>query len=179
MKIIKKILLFIVLLIALVLIAALFIKKDYTVVREVIINKQKQEVFNYIKSLKNQDNYSKWAKMDVNAKKEYSGTDGTVGFVSAWDSQNDHVGKGSQTIKKITEGERIDIDLKFLKPFESNALAYMTTDSVAANQTKVKWGFEGSMPYPMNIMKLVMNMEKMIGDDLQTGLDNLKTVLEK
>jgi hypothetical protein len=35
------------------------------------------------------------------------------------------------------------------------------------------------MPYPMNLMLLCMNMDKMIGKDLETGLTNLKGVLEK
>ncbi|MEX2593845.1 MAG: hypothetical protein WD426_13810 [Anditalea sp.] len=47
------------------------------------------------------------------------------------------------------------------------------------NQTKVKWGFNGHMNYPMNLMFLFMDFEKMIDDDLETGLYNLKTALEK
>jgi len=117
--------------------------------------------------------------MDPNMKKEYRGTDGIVGFVSAWDSEKPDVGKGEQEIKKITEGERIDFELRFIKPFEATYYAYMTTDSTGTGQTKVKWGFDGKMNYPMNLMLLFMNMDKMLGDDLETGLSNLKTVLEK
>jgi len=102
MKILKKILLVAVSLIAILLITAIFTKKDYAVEREITINKPKQVVFDYIKYLKNQDYFSKWATMDPNIKKDYRGTDGTVGFVSAWESDNDDVGKGEQEIKKIT-----------------------------------------------------------------------------
>jgi hypothetical protein len=35
------------------------------------------------------------------------------------------------------------------------------------------------MPYPFNLMRLFMDMEKAVGDDFSTGLSNLKTVLEK
>src|SRR5262245_55746209 len=108
MKIVKGILLFIVAIIALALIAALFMKKDYNNEREITINKPKEQVFNYIKYLKNQDNFSKWASMDPDMKKDYRGTDGSVGFVSTWDSDKKDVGKGEQEIKKMTEGERID-----------------------------------------------------------------------
>ena len=51
--------------------------------------------------------------MDPDMKKTYRGTDGTVGFVSAWDSEKDDVGKGEQEIIKITDGERIDYELRF------------------------------------------------------------------
>lgn len=179
MKALKKILLVIVVLIAIVLILAAFTKKKYGVEREIVVNKPKQEVFDYIKHLKNQDNYSKWAMMDPAMKKTYTGTDGTVGFVSAWDSEKKDVGKGEQEIKKIAEGERVDFELRFYKPFESTEQAYMQTEAVSPASTKVKWGFDGHMNYPMNLMLLFMDFEKMIGDDLQTGLTNLKSNLEK
>lgn len=179
MKIVKGILIVVLILIAIPLIAALFIKKDYAVEREVIINKPKQEVFEYVKYLKNQNKFSKWANLDPNMKQEFRGTDGTVGFVSAWESQSDDVGKGEQEIKGIKDGERIDYELRFLKPFESTSPAYMTTETVNGNQTKVKWGFSGHMSYPMNLMLIAMNMEKMLGDDFQLGLNNLKGIMEK
>ncbi|HEY4628905.1 MAG TPA: SRPBCC family protein [Flavobacterium sp.] len=175
----KKILIALAILIAIPLIVALFVKKVYAVEREITINKPKQEVFDYVKLLKNQDHYSKWATMDPKMKKSYRGTDGTVGFVSTWESKVDSVGVGEQEIKKIVEGERIDFELRFIKPFEATEPAFMTTEAVSENQTKVKWGFSGHMNYPMNLMMLFMDFEKMIGDDLQTGLNNLKTVLEK
>ena len=37
----------------------------------------------------------------------------------------------------------------------------------------------GKMVYPFNFLGLFMNMNEMIGKDLQTGLDNLKGILEK
>lgn len=164
--------------ILLFLVVAAFVKKDYAVQREIVINQPKQEVFDYIKMLKNQNNYSVWSKMDPDMKKSYRGTDGTVGFVSAWDSKKEDVGKGEQEIKKISEGKRLDFELRFIKPFEATEQSYMTTESVNESSTKVKWGFDGHMAYPMNIMLLFMDMEAMIGKDLENGLKNLKKELE-
>ena len=179
MKIVKKILLVIVVLVAVLLVTALFVSKEYAVKREVVINKPVSEVFAYVKNIKNQNYYSKWNMTDPNATKEYKGTDGTVGFVASWDSQMKEVGKGEQEIKGITEGSRIDMELRFYRPFEATDNAYMTTEPSAENQTKVTWGFNGKMPYPMNMMLVFMNMDNMLGSDMQTGLDNLKTLLEK
>lgn len=179
MKILKKILLGIVGIIVLLLIIAVFVKKEYAVEREVTINKPKQEVFDYVKMVKNQDNYSVWNQKDPNSKKSATGTDGTVGFIYAWDSDNKDVGKGEQEIKKISEGERVDFELRFERPFKATDNAYMTTEDAGENQTKVRWGFNGKMPYPMNLFLLFMDMDKMLGGDLQSGLDNLKTILEK
>ena len=54
----------------------------------------------------------------------------------------------------------------------------MITENVAQNQTKVKWGFTGRSEYPSNLFLLFMDFEKMVGDDFQTGLQNLKNILE-
>jgi hypothetical protein len=179
MKKLKIVIIVIVLLVAIPLITALFVDGQYAVEREVTINKPKDVVFDYIKMLKNQDNYSVWAKMDPAMKKSFSGTDGTVGFISAWESDNQDVGKGEQEIKAIKDGERIDFEIRFMEPFEATDNSYMATEELDSALVKVKWGFNGEMAYPMNIMMLFMDMEEMIAGDLQTGLDNLKIELEK
>jgi hypothetical protein len=170
MKIVKRILIGVAILVAVPLIVGLFVRTDFAVEREVIINKPKNDVFNYVRYLKNHDNFSKWATMDPQMKKDYRGTDGTVGFVSAWESENQDVGKGEQEIKKITEGERIR------SPFQSTDPAYITTESVADNQTRVRSGYLGKMNYPTNL--LCPFIADKIGKDMETGLTNLKTVLE-
>jgi hypothetical protein len=116
--------------------------------------------------------------MDPGMKKDYKGTDGTVGFVYSWDSNNKNVGKGEQEIIKIDD-KRIDYEIRFKKPFEGISTAYLATEAVSPNQTKVTWEFKGIRNYPMKIMHLLLNLKKMLGKDLATGLATLKTVLEK
>lgn len=178
MGIIKKILIILILIIAIVLTAAYFMPKNYAVEREITINKPVDSVFNYVKSLKNQNEFSVWANIDPKIKTTYTGTDGSVGSKSAWESDVKEVGVGEQEITKITEGKRIDFALRFKKPMEDTAVGFMSTETVAGNQTKVKWGINGVIPYPMNIMMPMMKMDQMIGNDLQKGLENLKTKLE-
>lgn len=175
---IKKILLVIVLLLAIPLVTALFVKQDYKVETQVVIEQPAQVVFDYIRFLSNQDNFSVWAAMDPNMQKSYRGVDGTVGFVSAWKSDNPDVGVGEQEITAITEAERIEFELRFAEPFSAVSPAYMTTEAITPEQTRVSWGFAGYMPYPMNLMLLVMDVESIIAADLQQGLDNLKLILE-
>lgn len=177
MKILKKILIGLGILIAIPLILALFVKKEYAVSRQVTINKPKQEVFDYIKLLKNQNNYSTWTMMDPNMKTTFRGTDGAPGFVSSWESKQ--MGNGEQEIKKITEGERIDTELRFGGTFPSVSPAYMTTEAVSDSQTKVTWAMSGRMSYPFNFMQLFLSMDDMIGTEYQKSLENLKAILEK
>jgi uncharacterized protein YndB with AHSA1/START domain len=165
-------------LVVLLLLLALFVKSEYAIGRTIIINKPRQEVFNYIKYLKNQDQFNKWVMMDPNLKKDFKGIDGTEGFIYAWKG-NKRAGKGEQEIKRIIEGERLEVELRFEKPFEAIGHAPFVTESVDGNQTKLSWGLSSRMKYPMNIMLLFMNMDKLLGKDLDTSLGNLKTILEK
>lgn len=175
----KKVLIGVAVIVVVIIVVMLIVPQDYAVEREVTINQPRSVVFNYVKLLKNQDNFSTWAKADTAMKKSFRGTDGTVGFVSAWDSDSADVGKGEQEIIKIIPPERIDFELRFIKPFEATDQAYMTTDSVDTARTVVKWGFNGSMAYPMNLMLLFVDMEKELGTPLNDGLINLKGILEK
>jgi hypothetical protein len=176
MKILVKILIVILIIIAIPLFLALFISHKYEVSREITIDRPQKEVFNYIRYLKNQDNYHHWVRLDPNMKKSYRGTDGTVGFVYAWDG-NDEAGKGEEEITKIYEGERIDVEVRFEKPMEGKAFTPISTEPVGANQTKVTWKMTGRQSYPCNFMNLFM--DNMLGKDLDKSLVSLKNILEK
>ena len=170
----------IVVVIVLVLIAALFTKKSYTIQRHVNINLPRQQVFDYIKYINNQEYYNKWVMTDPNLKKEYRGTDGTVGYVSAWESQMKQVGKGEQQIKAIVEGKRIELGMRFIKPSEGRAEAFMETETIPGNQTKLTWGVGGVIKYPANfIMLVIINIPKMLAKDMTISLDKLKKLLER
>lgn len=178
MKIVKIILIGIAAVIAMILISALFIKKEFALERSVVINQPKDAVFAYLKSLKSQNEWSTWGKKDPNMKTEYIGTDGTVGFISKWEGNKD-VGKGEQEMKKIIEGEEIENELRFETPMKSVAKAIFYTKAESDQSTKVTWRLEGNSNYPMNFMNLFNLMEQMVGKDFEEGLANLKAKMEK
>jgi hypothetical protein len=131
-----------------------------------------------IKYLKKQQEWSPWAKRDLNMVSKFTGADGEVGAVSYWKGNKD-VGEGEQEITSIVEGERVDGQLRFLKPFKSTSDCYLTVTEKGREQTEVVWGFKGKNKFPMSIMMLFMNMDKMVGKDFEEGLMNLKGILEK
>ncbi len=162
---------------AVLLIAALLIGKEMNIERSIVISKPPTEVFNYVKYLKNHDNFSVWAMMDPEMKKEYRGTDGTVNFVFAWDSsKKKNVGAGEQEIKQITEGKSIEHEIRFIRPMQDTTKAKFQFEPLSGNRTKVQWGFYSSMKFPMNILKPVI--ANMLGKNLETGLHNLRAVME-
>jgi hypothetical protein len=71
MKNIKGILFRLLGIIALALIVALFMPKEYLVEREVVRNQPKDTVFNYVKHFKNQNQFSVWSKTVPNMKKTF------------------------------------------------------------------------------------------------------------
>jgi hypothetical protein len=142
---------------------------------EIIISKPKEEVFEYLKSLKNQDKWSVWNQMDPEMKQEFTGTDSTVGFISAWEGKK--AGKGAQEIKKITEGQRIDVELRFEKPFKVTNNVYFATVPVEGSKTKVEWVMYGKSPRPFNLIFPLMKGALL--KDFNKGLTNLKSILEK
>jgi len=160
----------------LITILAMIAPKSYEVNRSVEINRPLSEVFLYLKSLKNQDNWSPWAEKDPNMKKTFTGTDGEVGCISAWEG-NKEVGSGEQEIMGIVENEIIESQLRFLKPFKSTSDAYLKVSEVNAG-SKVIWGFTGKNKFPVSIMMLFMNMDKTVGKDFEQGLSKLKRILE-
>ncbi len=171
MKILKRIFVGLLVVIALVLIIALFVPRDFKAGSEIVINRPKSEVFEYIKYVKNQDNFGKWQLMDPDMKKTFEGEDGTVGFIYKWDSEV--LDKGSQKITKIVDGKRVETELDF--GFGDPAQSHFTVTEIDGGKTKVTWGISGKSPYPMNLMHLFFNMDK----DFEEGLKNLKKELEK
>lgn len=143
--------------------------------REITVAAPSQKVFDYIRIVKNQEQYSTWVMQDPAMKKVLTGTDGTVGFIYAWDSEK--AGKGEQEITSITEGEGIGMEIRFEKPLEGIAHTTMSTEPIDDGHTKVKWAMEGRNNYPINFMNLFMG--SMLGNDMDASLQLLKSNLEK
>ena len=177
MKILKRLLLGIAALIAVVLITALFVKKSYSLTKEVTINLPVQEVFDYIRMNKHQPDFNAWSKLDPATKNEFRGTDGEVGSVWTWNSEPN--GQGEQTITAITPNKEIDYKIHFITPMDGEAINIVKFEAIDENHTKVINDFSSSMPYPFNFMCLFMSMDEMIGSKMQEGLNNIKTNLEK
>ena len=163
--------------IALLLLIAAFTKKDFALEKQVIINRAKKDVFNYLKLIRNQEQYSVWVMKDPNVKMVYRGTDGTVGFTSSWESNDKNVGIGEQEIIKMNDGESMEVEIRFKKPFEATNYALTTVTAADDTQTRVTNLFYGTSKFPMNLMNLMM--DKMVGKDMQNNLENMKSNLEK
>ncbi|MEI8272237.1 MAG: SRPBCC family protein [Paludibacter sp.] len=163
-------------LIALVLIVALFVPKEFTYEKTIAINAPIDSVWPNTGSLTAMDKWSPWNDHDPNMKKKFTGVDGTVGAKQSWDGKV--VGVGSQTITNVQKPTLFETSLDFKTPRESHGKGYVKL-LADGNTTKATWGMSGGMPYPFNIMILFMNMEKSMGKDWDLGLSRLKKLSEK
>lgn len=141
MKVLKKILIVLLIIIAIPLIVALFVPNESTSEGQVVIRKPQQEVFDYIKYVKNQDNFGVWQLSDPNMKTISEGEDGTVGFKYSWESEK--LGKGAQVITQIIDGESMESDMFFYDFDDTPSKAYFRLEEQSPDQTLVKWGFLG------------------------------------
>lgn len=161
----------------LILLIAAVTKKNYAIQRSIVIHQPVGRVYDYLRHLKNQDHFNKWVMRDPSMKKTYTGTDGEVGFIYAWDGDK-HAGAGEQEIKQLKPNEFIEAEIRFVRPFAAIAQAPFTIEG-NDSETKVTWGMSSSMKYPMNIMLLMMNMDKLLGKDMEESLGLLKKQLEE
>lgn len=176
MKTLKVIAIVIVSVIAILLIVAFFVPKEFSYEKSITINAPIDSVWNNANSLSALDKWSPWNDHDPNMKKEMTGIDGTVGAKQTWTS--DIVGSGSQTIIMFSKPTYFETELIFTEPNESKGKAFVKLVS-KGNNTTATWGMTGTMPYPFNLMNLFMDMEKNLGKDWDNGLSKLKKLSEK
>ena len=134
-------------------------------------------VFEQVNDLKKWDAWSPWAKMDPNAKIDFEGPAAGKDAAFTW-SGNDQIGEGRMTIVESRPADLVDIKVDFTKPFENTSSSKFEFKP-EANQTQVTWSMGGKQNFIEKAMCIVFNGKKMIGDEMEKGLSNLKTLAEK
>ena len=133
-------------------------------------------VFAQVDDLRNWEAWNPWQKKDPAMKLAFSGPPTGPGASYSWAGNKD-VGEGSLTIKESRPNDLVRIELQFTKPFRGTNTATFTF-APAGNQTNVTWIMEGRNTFLSKALHLVMNMDKMIGNDFEKGLANMKAVVE-
>lgn len=134
-------------------------------------------VYEYLKFTRNQDNFSVWNMADPNMKKSYEGIDGTVGFIYRWDSAVKNVGAGEQEITAMENGKSIDYAIRFSRPMKNTGKTKFQITGSADGYTSVDWIFDSPSKFPMSLFSPIF--KRMLGKDLEKGLQNLRVILEK
>lgn len=149
----------------------------FMVTRHATIKAPPDKVFSYINDFKRWDAWSPWEKKDPAMKRTFGSVTGGKGASYAWEGNKD-VGQGRMEIAESSAPSRVGINLDFVKPFEAHNQVEFVLKSELSGATHVTWSMRGHTPYFAKILHLLIDMDRMVGGDFETGLANLKAVAE-
>jgi len=118
---------------------------------------------------------SPWEKLDPNMQKTFEGPTAGVGQSYAWSGTRG--GKGKMTIVESVPGQKVGVKLEFVKPMESTATCALTLARTPTGSF-VTWSMDGNHNFIGKAFGLFMEMDDMLGSDIEKGLAQLKTVAE-
>jgi len=119
---------------------------------------------------------SPWEKLDPDMQKTLGGPAAGVGQTYAW-SGNREAGKGKMTIEESVPGQKVGVKLEFVKPMASTATCALTVAGTPTGSS-VTWSMQGNHNFIGKAVGVFMNMDKMLGTDIEKGLARLKAVAE-
>lgn len=148
--------------------------------RAIVIDAAPEQVFAQVSDLTAWKAWSPWASMDPAAQMTVEGSG--LGQRMVWSSENPQVGEGSQQVTEIDAPNHVQTHLEF----GGQGIAEATFDlALAGNgQTQVVWSLDAEMrdgvPFVMKPVSTYLGflMDGMVGGDYETGLQNLKALLE-
>jgi uncharacterized protein YndB with AHSA1/START domain len=145
--------------------------------RSISIKAAPEKIFALINDFRAWPQWSPYETKDPNMQRTLSGADSGKGAVYEWNGDR-NVGQGRMEIIDTAAPGKIAIKLDFIKPIEGHNIATFT---MVANgdATEVTWTMEGPSPFIGKLMGVVINLDKMIGNDFESGLANLKRLTEQ
>jgi carbon monoxide dehydrogenase subunit G len=112
---------------------------------------------------------------DPAMQKTVEGPPAGVGQSYAWKGKD--AGKGRMTIEESVPGRKVGMKLEFVEPMKSTA-DYALDVADAPAGSVVTWSIDGNHNLIGKAMGLFMNMDNLLGADIEKSLARLKTAAE-
>lgn len=173
----KTIAIVIVLAIAGVLVAALLQPDTFGVRRAASIQAAPEKIYPLISDFSRWGAWSPYEKKDPAMKRSFSGPGAGKGAVYAWEGNKD-VGAGRMEIAEAAAPSRVSLKLDFTRPFEAHNRVDFTLEP-KGGATQVTWALQGPMPFISKVICLFVDMDSMVGADMEAGLASLKAIAEQ
>ncbi len=171
---IKKILLGLVAIIAIILVVAAFKSPDFRVERSLTIAAPPEALFGWFNSPKKFDEFNPWLKLDPTAKTEYTGPEAGVDAVATWAGKA--TGKGKATIIESKPNELIRLRMDWIEPLEGvSTVDYSFKPE--GDKTTVTWSMYGKSNFMGRLMSIFMDCDSMCGPQFEKGLADLDTLV--
>lgn len=162
--------------VAVILMIAAFKPNTFTITRVITISAPAATIFPLVNDLTAWTQWSPWMKIDPNMKVTFEGPTSGEGAIHGW-SGNSDVGVGRMTITKSVPNQQILIQMDFLEPMPGVATAEFNLKPID-NETVVSWSMSGKNNFFSRIICIFMDMDKMIGDQFEKGLKEIKSIAE-
>lgn len=176
MKTFKRILIWLVAIIAALIIIAFLLPKNYKVEKSINIKSNNQVIYGLVANLGKWDLWEPWSKeMDPTVTYELFGTDGQVGTTRKWNGKK--LGDGEMKITAMVPGQSVNYDLSFMQGKIKSQSAMILESQ--GDSCKVSWSVEGNLGYNPIMRYSGLFMNKMMGPDFEKGLAKLKKVSEE
>jgi uncharacterized protein YndB with AHSA1/START domain len=164
-----------VIIVAFVVIVALQ-PSTFRVARSATVSAPPEAVFAQVNDFHKWEAWNPWGKIDPAMKQSYEGAPAGTGAVYSW-AGNKEVGEGRMTITESRPSDLIRVKLEFFEPFAATSMAEFTFKP-EDNQTAVTWSMSGENNFMAKAIHLFMDMDKMIGDQFEKGLADMKAAAE-
>ncbi len=148
----------------------------FAIERSVVVSAPPEAIYPRIADLHHWQTWSPYEKLDPQMKKVFNGLPGTAGASYYW-SGNAKAGEGTMTVRELTPPWKITIQMDMVRPIEGQDVVEFNLEP-ADGGTRVTWAMRGANPFLSKIAGVFMNMDTMIGRDLEVGLASLKTQAE-
>jgi hypothetical protein len=150
---------------------------DFRYERSITVTAAPAAIFPHLNNLHKWQVWSPYAKKDPDAKTVFEGPDEGNGAAMSW-AGDSNVGEGKMTIVESKPGELVKYRLDFVKPFTGTNVAEFTFTPEGGG-SRVVWSMSGKNNFFSKAFGLIVDCDKMIGDDFEKGLADLKTLVEK
>ncbi len=149
----------------------------FRVQRATSIKAPPEKIFPLLNDLHNFASWSPYEKKDPAMKRTHSGAPSGKGAVYEWAGDR-NVGSGRLTIADSAPPSKVTLDLDMLTPLEAHNVVEFTLQP-SGDSTNVTWAMNGHLPFLAKIVHVFLNVDKMVGQDFEAGLANLKAVAER
>lgn len=113
---------------------------------------------------------------DASLQKTIEGPAAGVGQSYAWSGKD--VGKGKMTIAESIPAQKVGMKVEFVEPMASTS-TYALDIAPTPTGSLVTWSTDGNHNFIGKAFGLFVDMDKMLGGDIEKGLAQIKTVAER
>lgn len=149
---------------------------SFRVQRTASIQAPPEKIFSHINDLRGFNAWNPYEKKDATPKGSYGEV--AIGQGATYEFHGKDVGRGRLEIIDSRPASEVRMKLDMLEPFEAHNIVELTLRP-DGEATRVTWAIQGPVPYLAKIAHLFFDMDRMIGQDFERGLADLKALAER